>query len=104
MTHVSFEQRISTEEELRELLGYPSELVRQKVINHLDRHCREFEECYVHCAKSLKRSRLWQTDTWPDLAVLPNPAKMLADHANLPGVTVEKVAEALSESYTQRLY
>ncbi|OFW77123.1 MAG: phosphohydrolase, partial [Alicyclobacillus sp. RIFOXYA1_FULL_53_8] len=181
MTHVSFEQRISTEEELRELLGYPSELVRQKVINHWDRHYREFidlspfilmstanlhgecdvsprgdspgfalvlddkhlviperpgnrrmdslrnilsnpyigliflipgleetlrvngkasilrdesllgtmgvngrtpmvaigievEECYIHCAKSLKRSRLWQAETWPDLAVLPNPA------------------------------
>ena len=64
----------------------------------------EVKECQIHCAKPLKRSRLWQSDTWPSSDRLPNPAKMLADHANLPGMTVEKVAASLSESYTKRLY
>lgn len=35
-------ERIETEEELRTLLGYPGELVRNKVIPILDEHCRRF--------------------------------------------------------------
>jgi len=209
--HPRFNHQVTTEDELREILGYPSELVRHKVIDHLDEHCLHFigmspyllmstadingecdvsprgdapgfvkivdeqhlviperpgnrrmdslrnilsnpqvgllflipgleetlrvngsaciirddhllsqmevkgrrplvgigvqvEECYIHCAKSLKRSRLWQPDSWPNSSQLPNPAKILADHAKLPGLTVEKIAESLSESYTKRLY
>lgn len=64
----------------------------------------EVEECFIHCAKSLKRSRLWQPDTWPDPSDLPSAAQILADHVNLPGVTPEKVEEGLQESYTKRLY
>jgi uncharacterized protein len=206
-----FNNRVESEDELRQLMGHPSELVRHKVINHLDAHCRHFielspyllistadadgecdasprgdvpgfvkviderrlviperpgnrrmdslrnildnphvgliflipgleetlringsayitrdndllsdmdingriplvgigvevTECYIHCAKSIKRSRLWQTDSWPNPDRLPNPAKILADHARLPGLTADKVAESLSESYTKRLY
>ncbi|WP_207435977.1 pyridoxamine 5'-phosphate oxidase family protein [Sabulibacter ruber] len=36
------EDLINTEDELRELLGYPSELVRKKAISRLDRHCKDF--------------------------------------------------------------
>ena len=39
---VSFKQQITTEDELRQLMGYPGELVRHKVIDHLDEHCRHF--------------------------------------------------------------
>lgn len=206
-----FDNPLTSEDELRELLGYPGELVRHKVIDHLDEHCRHFielspyliistadvkgecdasprgdppgfvkvidewhlviperpgnrrmdslrnilanphigliffipgleetlringsacitrdrnllsqseangriplvgigvevKECYIHCAKSIKRSRLWQPDSWPNPERLPNPAKILADHARLPGLTVEKVADSLTESYTKRLY
>lgn len=206
-----FRERITTEQELRDLMGVPGELVAKKAIDHLDSHCREFigrspfllvatadatgacdvsprgdaagfvhivddrhlvvperpgnrrmdslrnilsnprvgliflipameetlrvngrawilrdpellremevkgkipkvgigvevEECYLHCAKSLKRSRLWQPDTWPDPADLPSASRILADHVNLPDVSPEKVEESLRESYTQRLY
>lgn len=37
-----FHQFISSEKELRDLVGYPSELVRKKVIHFLDEHCRTF--------------------------------------------------------------
>ncbi len=37
-----FHDVISTEEELRSLLGEPSERVANKVISNLDRHCRDF--------------------------------------------------------------
>ncbi|GMA60171.1 pyridoxamine 5'-phosphate oxidase family protein [Alicyclobacillus fastidiosus] len=207
----SFQHQIGTEAELRELLGHPSELVRNKVIDHLDHHCRDFirlspylvlstansdgacdasprgdapgfvhvlderriviperpgnrrmdsllnilsnsqvgiifmipgleetlrvngaacvirdevilsqmevngrrpivgigievEECYIHCAKSFKRSRLWQPDSWPEPSELPNPAKILAEHAAIPGLTPTKVTESLTDSYANRLY
>ena len=64
----------------------------------------EVHECYIHCAKSLKRAHLWQPDTWPAPGLLPKPANILADHAKGTGMSVEDVAESLSESYTMRLY
>lgn len=35
-------QLISTEEELRALIGFPGELVERKMITRLDAHCRDF--------------------------------------------------------------
>ncbi|MDX8046460.1 pyridoxamine 5'-phosphate oxidase family protein [Gracilibacillus sp. S3-1-1] len=39
-----FTNVIETEEQLRELIGYPSELVENKTISMLDHRCREFIE------------------------------------------------------------
>ncbi|KEO83897.1 pyridoxamine 5'-phosphate oxidase family protein [Tumebacillus flagellatus] len=64
----------------------------------------EVEECFVHCAKALKRSKLWQPESWLSRDQLPNPAEMLRDHCKLPGMTTEQIAESLQESYTKRLY
>jgi uncharacterized protein len=41
---LNFEQVITTEEELREIMGYPSEVVTRKTINHIDEHCKSFIE------------------------------------------------------------
>ena len=41
---LKFEQVITTEEELREIMGYPSEIVTRKTINHIDQHCKSFIE------------------------------------------------------------
>ncbi|HWK22493.1 MAG TPA: pyridoxamine 5'-phosphate oxidase family protein [Ureibacillus sp.] len=38
----AFENTIKSEEELRSIIGDPSELVKNKVINHLDHHCIDF--------------------------------------------------------------
>ncbi|TCP57573.1 hypothetical protein EV586_10214 [Tumebacillus sp. BK434] len=64
----------------------------------------EIEECFVHCAKSLKRSRLWQPETWLPSADLPVPARMIAAHVNLPNVDEQEVTARLQDSYTNRLY
>lgn len=37
-----FKNVIETEEELRSLIGFPSDLVKRKVINYLDHHCSHF--------------------------------------------------------------
>jgi len=62
------------------------------------------EECYLQCAKALKRSRLWQSEHWPDRAALPTLAQMLLDQAQLPGLSIEDLTRSIEESYTQRLY
>ncbi|KHE67346.1 pyridoxamine 5'-phosphate oxidase family protein [Halobacillus sp. BBL2006] len=62
------------------------------------------DECYIHCAKALKRSHLWHPEQWPDVSRVSNPAKMMASHAKLDDLDEAKVQEALNESYTQRLY
>ena len=62
------------------------------------------EECFMHCAKALKRSQLWQSERWPEHAALPTLGQMLLDQARLPGATLTDLDCAIEESYTQRLY
>jgi uncharacterized protein len=204
-------EKIETEEELRELLGHPSELVRRKVITFLDHNCQEFiskspflvistsdengycdvsprgdlqgfvyvlnekrliiperpgnkrmdtlrnllknprvgllfmipglgetlrvngkatitkkaeyldkmavkgkspivgievevEECFIHCAKAIKRSSLWDPKSWLDADSLPSAAHILFEHAKMEDSSVEKISDSLQESYAKRLY
>jgi PPOX class probable FMN-dependent enzyme len=64
----------------------------------------EVEECYLQCAKALKRSQLWQHERWPDRAALPTLGQMLLDQARLPGVSLEEINCTIEESYAHRLY
>ena len=41
---MNFEHIITSEEQLRETLGYPSEIVTRKTISYIDEHCRSFIE------------------------------------------------------------
>lgn len=62
------------------------------------------EECFIHCAKAFKRSRLFEPSSWPEKDALPSAAKILFHHANLPGASQKTIEEDLAESYTKRLY
>ncbi|SDE44298.1 hypothetical protein SAMN02799630_03379 [Paenibacillus sp. UNCCL117] len=211
MTEQVFQDMVASEEELRALCGFPSELVNNKAITSIDRHCRDFifrtplvfvatsdsagycdvsprgdlpgfvtvideqhlviperpgnrrfdtlrnildnpriglifiipgleetlringqaviikdqdilkqsesfgkipvlgigvkvEECFIHCAKAFKRSRLWDAASWPPAQELPVPAVILAEHTKKLGVSVEQIALGLKESYEKRLY
>jgi len=42
MNTTIFKQQITTEQELRDLVGYPGELVKRKAIHSIDQHCRHF--------------------------------------------------------------
>jgi PPOX class probable FMN-dependent enzyme len=64
----------------------------------------EVEECFLQCAKALKRSRLWQSDQWPERSALPTLSQMLLDQARLPGMTLHDLDCAIDESYKHRLY
>lgn len=202
---------IKTEEELRSIIGFPSELVKRKVITYLDQNCREFiekspflilstsnhlglcdasprgdmpgfvllldenhlliperpgnkridsmrnilenpnvgllflipglgetlringkaylvqdeelleqravkgkkpligivvrvEECFIHCAKAIKRSKLWEPEAWEDKELLPSAAKIILEHTKMPGTTEAEIAKRLQEGYKNRLY
>ncbi|MFB3167250.1 pyridoxamine 5'-phosphate oxidase family protein [Neobacillus sp. 179-C4.2 HS] len=64
----------------------------------------EVEECFIHCAKAFKRSGVWDLSSWVDEESLPSAAKMIFEHANIPGSSTESIEERLRESYTKRLY
>jgi len=58
----------------------------------------EVQTAYIHCAKALRRSGLWEPERWPDTSTMSTPACMLRDHVGLEA-TVEQTAAALDASY-----
>lgn len=58
----------------------------------------EVQTAYIHCAKALRRSGLWEPERWPDTSTMASPACMLRDHVGLEA-TVEQTAAALEASY-----
>lgn len=64
----------------------------------------QVEECFMHCAKAFKRSKLWEPDRWPDLTALAPAARMLLDHAKPEGMTIEQMERRLQEGYEKNLY
>ena len=63
----------------------------------------EVEEAFLHCAKCVKRSGLWEPARWPDREGLASPAQMFRDHARLP-LSVEELDRRLQEGYRKSLY
>ena len=59
---------------------------------------------YIHCAKALRRSGLWDAKSWADTSDLPSVACMLRDHYRLPDLDVNAVERRLEESYTKTLW
>jgi uncharacterized protein len=64
----------------------------------------EIEECFIQCGKALKRSGLWNPETWTDKSSLPSGAEILAAHSKLPGTTAVDIKDRLEDGYKNRLY
>ena len=60
-------------------------------------------EAYLHCAKALIRSKLWEDDHRIERSELPSYAQMLKDQ-NVTTQSVEELQVAIDESYATRLY
>jgi PPOX class probable FMN-dependent enzyme len=60
-------------------------------------------EVFFHCARCVIRSRLWQSESWPDSNGLASHAQCIVDHARL-AERVEAVQAALDSSYRDQLY
>lgn len=59
------------------------------------------EQAYLHCAKSIIRSKLWRPDSWPEPEELPSAAEILNDHVGIGDLAAS--AAALQESYAHRI-
>lgn len=66
------------------------------------------EEAFLHCAKALKRSRLWEEDAKVDRSVMPSLARIILNQTSENGAIDEDTAksadERLEESYRNHLY
>jgi PPOX class probable FMN-dependent enzyme len=64
----------------------------------------EVQESFLHCAKCVKRSGLWDSSRWPDLSGLASPAQIFLDHAKPRDMTLEAFDQRLQEGYRKNLY
>ncbi|MGH2459596.1 MAG: MSMEG_1061 family FMN-dependent PPOX-type flavoprotein, partial [Chloroflexota bacterium] len=64
----------------------------------------EVDECFLHCAKALKRSKLWEPAAWPPRDALPTFAQMLHDQLALGDTSVAELDAQIQDSYAKRLY
>jgi hypothetical protein len=64
----------------------------------------QVEEAFLQCAKALKRSKLWQQETWPGRGVLATMGKMMLDQTKICGASAEEINTQIEESYVTRLY
>lgn len=61
------------------------------------------EDLYLHCAKAMLRSSLWDASTWPARTDIPTMGRMLKDQLTL-AASVDELNTHLDESYATRLY
>ena len=61
------------------------------------------EEAFMHCAKCVIRSGIWQQEQWPELSGLSSLAQVMVDHTKLPD-SVEKLQTLIDDGYRDRLY
>ena len=50
----------------------------------------DVEECYIHCSRALKKSKIWNTDTWKKLEELPSSLEIFHAHLKINGVEIKK--------------
>jgi PPOX class probable FMN-dependent enzyme len=75
--------------------GFTSELRRPKLAIVV-----ETAELYGHCAKAFRRGRVWDTESWADLAEAPDLAEIVAEQF---GVPVDASRDRLEQSYVDGL-
>lgn len=61
-------------------------------------------EAFLHCAKALKRARLWDDDYRLDRKELPTLGRMIVEQTNPPGLTVEEADARIEAEYRTNLY
>jgi predicted pyridoxine 5'-phosphate oxidase superfamily flavin-nucleotide-binding protein len=60
-------------------------------------------ECYIHCAKALRRAGLWDPASWPAGAERPSAAEILKDHLDLE-VDAQLIADDLEAGYQATIW
>lgn len=50
----------------------------------------DVEECFIHCPRALKSSKVWDSSSWRDKSELPSSTEMFHAHLKLNGVELKK--------------
>lgn len=61
-------------------------------------------ETFIHCAKALKRSSLWDLSAQVPKGTIPSLARMIKTQVEAMGDTVEAIEERIEIAYKERLY
>jgi len=61
-------------------------------------------QAYFHCGKALRRSKIWQPESWPPAHVLPTAGKMILDQAKLADSSAEELESMYQKSLRETLY
>ncbi len=64
----------------------------------------EIEECFFHCPKAFRRSKLWEPASWPDRDALPTMACVLYEKLQPAGKTLEEYLRESEEGLQRTLY
>ena len=64
----------------------------------------EIEQCFLHCVKAFRRSKLWAHAEWPAPDALASMAKVLFDQLQPEGVTVQAYECEMEERNQKQLY
>lgn len=61
-------------------------------------------ECYIHCGKALRRSKIWDNETHIKKGTYPSIGKVLVDQQAAPGMSVEELDSFAEKEYKRTLY
>jgi PPOX class probable FMN-dependent enzyme len=61
------------------------------------------QECYIHCAKALRRSGVWQPSTWAEPDSRPTAAEVIVDQFSLD-IDASLIEEGLEADYKATLW
>ena len=75
VTRINGHGEVSIDPALTQKFEERGALPRSVIVIHI-------EEIYFQCARALKRSELWDVDTWPDLKTLPTAGDILQAMTN----------------------
>jgi hypothetical protein len=93
---ISGTAQIITDSKIRELLVHKNSLPNLVMIVHV-------EEVFMHCAKYIIRSKLWNSSKESDLSKVPTLAKSMVDHGKLQK-SYEEMNEIIKNDENTRLY
>jgi PPOX class probable FMN-dependent enzyme len=88
--------RLTTDPDVRERTAIDGRIPRLAVVV-------EVTECYIHCAKALRRSGVWDAATWPTIEGRPSAAAGFVAHLGLD-VAPEVVEADLEVAYQVTLW
>ncbi|WP_456276416.1 MSMEG_1061 family FMN-dependent PPOX-type flavoprotein [Bacillus sp. AK128] len=50
----------------------------------------DVEECFIHCSRALKKSKVWNSESWPDIEDLPSSLEIFHSALAHNGVELKK--------------